>query len=393
MSKIAVKKLIRKIHLWLGLSSGLVVFIVSVTGCLYVFQEEICLMLQSGVFRSIEPQNTEMISALELQQIVTADYDGEITYMNATVYPSGNRASIVWLRNDSRNYWAYIVNPYTGNIIDTFPYRLSFWSIVLALHTSLLIPEIGHHIVAVGTLIFVVLLLSGLYLWWPKSKKGFKQRFKVKWAASPKRLNYDLHNVLGFYMTWVAIFIAVSGLVWSYEWMDKGIYWLATGGDQPKDKMEISYSDATREKDSAETKVNISLANLLEESPSLISYYIEYPYRTTEYYSMTMNYDRGRFYNKHDTYYIGKNTGNLLDTRLWVDKNTGEKIQEANYNIHVGAILGLPGKIIAFFASLIAASLPVTGLMIWLGRKKKKKRNVIVAQKKPREQTVPALNR
>jgi uncharacterized iron-regulated membrane protein len=42
-----------------------------------------------------------------------------------------------------------------------------------------------------------------------------------------------------------------------------------------------------------------------------------------------------------------------------------------NYDIHVGAILGLSGKVLAFFASLIAASLPVTGFLLWRGRKKK----------------------
>ncbi|MNE72299.1 hypothetical protein D3C80_1682250 [compost metagenome] len=50
-----------------------------------------------------------------------------------------------------------------------------------------------------------------------------------------------------------------------------------------------------------------------------------------------------------------------------------DKIQRMNYDIHVGAVLGLPGKILAFFASLIASSLPITGFMIWWGRRKKSK--------------------
>jgi len=45
-----------------------------------------------------------------------------------------------------------------------------------------------------------------------------------------------------------------------------------------------------------------------------------------------------------------------------------------NYDIHIGAVLGLPGKIMAFVASLIAASLPITGFIIWWGRKKKSKK-------------------
>ena len=57
-----------------------------------------------------------------------------------------------------------------------------------------------------------------------------------------------------------------------------------------------------------------------------------------------------------------------------------------NYDIHVGAVLGLPGKILAFFASLIAASLPVTGFVIWWGRRKKSKAKPVdkeIAEKCP----------
>jgi uncharacterized iron-regulated membrane protein len=55
------------------------------------------------------------------------------------------------------------------------------------------------------------------------------------------------------------------------------------------------------------------------------------------------------------------------------EKNRGEHLVESNYDIHVGAILGLPGKILAFLASLICASLPVTGFMIWWGRRHNKR--------------------
>ena len=65
-------------------------------------------------------------------------------------------------------------------------------------------------------------------------------------------------------------------------------------------------------------------------------------------------------------------SGKLLNRRNYEEQNAGEKLIGMNYDIHVGAILGLPGKIIAFLASLVAASLPVTGFMIWLNRKKKK---------------------
>jgi uncharacterized iron-regulated membrane protein len=62
----------------------------------------------------------------------------------------------------------------------------------------------------------------------------------------------------------------------------------------------------------------------------------------------------------------------------------GDKLMRMNYDIHVGAILGLPGKFFAFFVSLVVASLPVTGFLIWYGRKKKNK------HKKQRKEMVTA---
>ena len=57
----------------------------------------------------------------------------------------------------------------------------------------------------------------------------------------------------------------------------------------------------------------------------------------------------------------------------YANTSVADKMMRMNYDVHTGAILGITGKIMAFFASLIAASLPVTGFLIWRGRRKKKK--------------------
>src|SRR5690606_39818843 len=55
------------------------------------------------------------------------------------------------------------------------------------------------------------------------------------------------------------------------------------------------------------------------------------------------------------------------------EASAADKLMRMNYDIHTGAILGLPGKFLVFFASLLCASLPVTGFVIWWGRSNKKK--------------------
>lgn len=72
-------------------------------------------------------------------------------------------------------------------------------------------------------------------------------------------------------------------------------------------------------------------------------------------------------------------TGMLLKTHYFTDQSRGEKLRDLNYDIQTGSILGLPGKILAFIASLIAASLPISGFLIWWGRcKRDKKRSVMM---------------
>jgi uncharacterized iron-regulated membrane protein len=60
-----------------------------------------------------------------------------------------------------------------------------------------------------------------------------------------------------------------------------------------------------------------------------------------------------------------------------------QKLRKMNYDIHIGTILGFPGKVLAFLASLIGASLPITGFLVWYGRKfsKKGKRNAKLTRK------------
>jgi uncharacterized iron-regulated membrane protein len=67
------------------------------------------------------------------------------------------------------------------------------------------------------------------------------------------------------------------------------------------------------------------------------------------------------------------------------EAKTADKLLRMNYDIHTGAIIGLPGKILAFFASLIVASLPFTGFYIWWGRRKKNRIESKLQQIKPLE--------
>src|SRR5690606_12189087 len=75
-----------------------------------------------------------------------------------------------------------------------------------------------HPVVAYSTLIFIIVMISGLVLWWPKKWKGKRLRrsFWPKWSVKWKRLNYDLHNIIGFYSFLLGVAIGITGLFFSF---------------------------------------------------------------------------------------------------------------------------------------------------------------------------------
>jgi uncharacterized iron-regulated membrane protein len=363
------KKRIRQIHLWLGLLSGLVVFIIAITGAIWTFETEISDLVYS--YRKVEIQNNKsIISIAEIKDKVKP----YLKKINNISYFGKDRSIEVreWNEINGKliNNYVYL-NPYTGEVLKVKINELIFFDVVLDLHMNLLLGDIGAEIVSYSTLIFLIMLISGIYLWWPKNKSGVKQRLKFDWKNTTRwrRKNFDLHSILGFYTCWIIIFATITGLAWSFKWMDKTIYAIATLGEEYKDYSEINsessiISPTKNNVDDSVLNQAIDLYNIPFES-----WYYYFPQNETESISLYINPDAKTWYNS-SIYYFDQRTGKLLLTESSESFNNGQSIRNMYYDIHIGKILGLPGQILVFFASLIVASLPITGFIIWKGRKK-----------------------
>ncbi|WP_315817283.1 PepSY-associated TM helix domain-containing protein [Paraflavitalea speifideaquila] len=92
----------------------------------------------------------------------------------------------------------------------------------------------------------------------------------------------------------------------------------------------------------------------------------------------------GKYYDTR-SFSFDQHTGQLLKgNKLYAEgyeaAGFGAKLRRLNYDIHVGSILGFPGKVIAFFAALTGASLPITGFLVWRGKRKKKTKKTTIHQ-------------
>ena len=124
---------------------------------------------------------------------------------------------------------------------------LDFWEFIGAGHFSLWLPyNIGRPIVGYGTLVFAIVLLTGLVLWLPKSKKALKNSLRFNWKkeTGTQRKMYDLHNVFGFYTAFILLIICLTGMVWGVEWWSNGLYKITSGGRELPE-WRMAQSDTT----------------------------------------------------------------------------------------------------------------------------------------------------
>lgn len=158
--------------------------------------------------------------------------------------------------------------------------------------------------------------------------------------------------------------VALTGLVWAFEWFDKAVYFTATGGEPPVVETPV-LSDTTTS--AVAQPLDRIVQDARQQSPNARELYVSLPTTRSEvvytYARLGQQVNYKGVSNQYD-----QHTARRLTSKRFEDGNRGEKVRSLNYDLHVGSILGLPGKTLAFFASFICASLPITGFLIWLGR-------------------------
>lgn len=362
------------LHLWLGLASGIVVLIMGVTGCILVFEHEIKAM--TSPWLNVEAQSADKIlPPSKIYPLVKKAFPKKD--IHGLWYNGLDKTIKVDIESDSLIY----VNPYNGQITGMVDHEDFFHEMDEGHRYLWLGKEIGTTITSWATLIFFFLLISGIILWFPKkwNKTTVNSSFKIKWKAKFKRLNYDLHNVLGFYTLILAFLIALTGLIMSFHWVRESTYWITGGFANEKVKKEIVAEvkpdtlskpkyDMLAASDIIFNKVRKEIA--IQNKEAVIIHFPDEP--KDNFYACTDMHNG----NWRDLYFDQKTLELLPNSRKYIgDEKFHDWMSRSNYSLHVGAIGGLTTKIIYFIASLICASLPLTGFYIWWGRTKKAKKN------------------
>lgn len=348
--------IIKQLHLWTGLTCGLIASFSGITGAIYVWQPEITVALNPQIlalenFVSISEANIHSV-ALQLVE----RHGDSISALNLP-YREQQTVSVVFKNGKTLFY-----HPVTARLLGEKSSSMIFFEGLLNLHRTLGIPGYGKYIVGGSAVLFFMLLLSsGFYIWWKRYRRKLKKGLSIKIRAKPKRFNYDLHKVTGIAFIVPLAVIAISGAYFTYVPYYKKLFSL-TDIIAPKSEMVT-----------LEPKKNTESFYKLIANP--VGDYklraVIFPKSVEEGYHFRYIQDRSINYGLRRVKELKiKSNGELLSFTQFKTDALSDRILAQLYPIHIGEIAGLFGRILVFLTGWIPVLLLITGLRYYLFRKR-----------------------
>ena len=405
-----MRNFFRKFHLWVSVPFGIVITITCFTGALLVFEKEIT-ALCVGDITAVTPVG-EPLPVSVIADKVDATLPADVDVKGVVVSSSPDEAYRVNLSKPKKA--AVYVNQYTGEVIGKDE-RLPFFRTVFRLHRWLMDSNPGEGkvfwgkiIVGASTIAFVVILLTGLVIWWPRNRKMLKNRLQITFRKGKNRFWYDLHVAGGFYAMLLLLVMALTGLTWSFEWYRNGAYALF-GAGEPKETTVVERKSPTRVEtpvcpgscrdctlpvcvNSAESK-SIAVdaqsgATSLVTAPQATGFdswqkaYEEVVamvphFETITVSAGTVSVKVSKYGNMRaaDKYMFDKDCGAITSVELYKDSARKGKLSGWFYSLHTGSWGGLLVRVLYFLAALLGATLPLTGYYLWIKRLYGKNKN------------------
>lgn len=388
----SIRQFLNDIHLYAGLTCGLIVIAVCLTGTIYVYNTEIREFVDSE--RYFVEKKGEAIpldalkSTLETKlgaQVVGFQVFGEVerTYQFSLKKP-GEEKPIT-----------YFVNPYSGAVLADNANKTTtetFMGYLFSTHRWLLLDKVetpildsmsnqdlGRLINGIATSLFLLGVLTGIFLWLPKKAKNWKQGLTVKWSGNWKRINHDLHNTLAFYSLIALFIMAVTGPFWSFGWYKTG--WQKTWDTYQAPKEEPK-ANSVQEAESIQDSLPQPTAPVVSFDELLVLANQQLPYEGNVRFTLPEDAEGEIGVSKSRTGFFARAGADQLkvipatlevkEVVLFGNLPVRQQIGKSVKALHTGEIFGQFTKFLWFIACAVATSLPITGTLIWWNKRSKK---------------------
>lgn len=379
-----MKRLFKTIHLWLSVPFGIVIVLICFSGAMLVFEQEVTELTHRDLYR-VESVSDKALPLGKLMSIAAHTLPEDVSATGITVPSRPDRCYQVSLSKPRRAYLC--IDPYTGEVKGRYE-RPAFFTKMFLLHRFLLDSMnpggegvfLGKLVVGVSTLMFVVVLISGIIIWWPRTRKALKNSLKIVAGKGRFRLWYSMHVAGGVYAFLFLLLMALTGLTWSFSWYRTGFYKLfgaevaVEGGYHGK---PVASSGKPEGKGRSSAGHRPAEAGNRSRSPYACwqQVYEQLASANPGFSQITLssgvaNVSFGKLGNSRasDTYTFDAQSGVLTGSRLYKDADRASKIRGWIFSLHTGSWGGLLTRILAFLAALLGVVLPLTGYYLWIRR-------------------------
>lgn len=361
------KKTVFQLHWLFGISAGLVLSLMGLTGALYSFQPELLVALNPNTLK-VQVNEAGILPPSQLIERVEAQQPQKVNGLWIDTH-SGQASRVFYLPKpgERRGGMAY-VDPYTGELHEGITGQ-GFFAFVLKLHRFLAVGETGKQITGACTLALLFFCISGLYLRWPRQPLRWRAWLTLNWAKRGRAFNWDLHAVAGTWCLACYLVAACTGLMWSYDWYRDGASRLLTGTPAPQrgdGRKQAHVQPPPRADVDALWRATQAAAG-----PGLSSFNLKLPVTAgqpaTGFYLLDSS-PHDRAFNPIE---LDPLSGAVLKHERYARKPLGERLFTSNYALHTGSYLGLPGRLLITAASLCMPLFFITGWLLYLDRRRK----------------------
>ena len=365
-----LKKTLFQLHWFFGISAGLVLALMGITGATVSFQDEILSVLNPSVLQ-VEKQVAGVLPPVELVERIEAASGKKVSMLSVET-DSGAAAKVFFTPppGQRRGEMRYF-DPYTAEFMGDASGQ-DFFGLMLQLHRFLAMGDIGRNITGACTLILVFFCLSGLYLRWPRQWKSWRAWLTLDLKKKGRSFNWDLHSVAGTWCLGIYLLAALTGLFWSYEWYNKGLTRLLSDAPQ-NERVRGGRGPAPSGPPPTADYAAIWSSVYSAAGPELSAYNVRMPPvagqpATVFYLLNTSPHDRAL-----NQITLDPVTGIVKQHDRYSDKSLKAQLLTSIYALHVGSYFGIVGRIILMISSLAMPLFFVTGWLLYLDRRRKKK--------------------
>lgn len=402
-------KFFRKIHLWLSVPFGIVITLICFSGAMLIFEPEITRTIKSDVYYVAEVKEKPLPMETLMETAKSTLHDSvEIT--GVTVFSDNDRAYQVNLSKPRRA--SLFIDQYSGKVTGKYE-RLGFFSTMFKLHRWLLDSanphgeglKVGKLLVGISTLMFVIALITGVIIWFPRARKGgLRRSLSIPFSNGWKGFWKGLHVAGGMYALVLVLAMALTGLTWSFDWYRSAFYAVCGVEHTPRnfgqgdkkvgekgsdkalaDKGEgegrggrgghgergghrgrHSYGGEGHERGGRGGHRHSEFGRWQQVYDQLKADNPDAPQITisSEEASVTLSgYGNPR---AADRYEFSRRSGELKSAGKYAESVEADKLRGWIYSIHTGSFGGIFTRILWLLGALLGASLPLTGYYIWL---------------------------